>query len=39
MHRRRRGGVFRSFDVGDVALHRLLHFLEGANFNLAHALA
>ncbi len=29
----------RSFHPGDAFLHRVLHFLEGAHFNLAHALA
>src|SRR5271169_754034 len=29
----------RRFHHGDPVLHRVLHFLEGAHFNLAHALA
>ena len=35
MHRQGR----RAFHRGDAVLHRLLHLLEGAHLDLAHALA
>src|SRR6516225_395023 len=36
---RRRRDVRRDFHRGDAVLHRLLHLLEGAHLDLAHALA
>ena len=38
MHRQR-GGFLRLLDRGDAGFHRLLHLLEGAHLDLAHALA
>src|ERR1039458_10330355 len=40
MHRRRnRRRFLRLLQSSDTILHRLLHLLEGAHFDLAHALA
>ena len=42
LHRRPHGSVpwrRQSFDRGDAVLHRLLHLLERAHVDLAHALA